>query len=57
MEGIGDDSPDGLDVLDLDQVEEPHFESSQHRLNCLVGKLQADKSANSYAILDVMKKD
>lgn len=52
MESVEDDH----EVLDLDQIEEVQEENTQHHSNCLVGKLQTEKSANSFAIMDVMKK-
>lgn len=47
---------DNHEVLDLDQIEDIQEENTQHQSNCLVGKLQTEKSANSFAIMDVMKK-
>lgn len=44
------------DLLDLDQVTDTSTESSQNHSLCLVGKLHTEKSANSFAIMDVMKK-
>lgn len=53
MDAGGDEE---LDILDLDQIEGPPVEGTQHLSKCIVGKLLSDKYANSFAIMDVMKK-